>query len=392
MSEAGGEPVPLRLPLARPIGGLALTREWIADVAEVSCASEDLDALLLSADHPEELAGLLLAAIRLDLPAVVAGSPTDPFAVSLAALGFLPLSEKPSEVAVEVADSNGPRAADLIESFSLANALRAGLSLGGGPELLVHLLALSREADADDFASMVQVLTPETPAVTDSGSGWFREHGAGGLLASLGEALHDTPTVAGSLKESLPPAREEPLDVDGPRLVFVRGRASGVEGVCRVRDDLPEVSGECRVFDSEDNAARAVSKGRVESGSILLVRGCGPRGGPGLLRLDGLARALEEAGLAEELPVLTDGVMPEETGGVWISLFSPESTSGSIIGRLRDGDELRFDLRAGLIRTKVRAEVMERRMSHGEPGSTGHGYAARYAASALPALEGAGFG
>ncbi len=390
VQKAGGEPVPLRLPLARPAGGVALTREWVADAAEVACASEGLDALLLSADHPEDLAGLLLASIRLDLPAVVARPPEDPFALSLAALGLLPLSRNPPEVVVEVARSGESRAADLIESFPLANALRAGLSLGGGPELLVHLVALSREAGVLDFAQMVHVLAPENPAVTSPGSEWFREHGSLGLLASLGEALHDTPTVAGPLKEGLPPAPAESPEDPGPRLVLVQGRSSGTEGVCRVSGDAPEVAGECRVFDSEENAVRAVGKERVQPGSIVVMRSCGPRGGPGLLRLEKLAGALEESGLTEEVSVLTDGVAPEGVRGAWISLFAPEAAEEGIIGRLRDGDPLRFDLRDGAIRTKVRAEVMDQRIPHGQPASTGHGYAARYAASALPALEGAG--
>ncbi|MCA1848731.1 MAG: hypothetical protein LC704_07060, partial [Actinobacteria bacterium] len=46
--EAGGEPVLLDLPEARPAGGVALHREWVADWAQISSAGEDLDALLIS--------------------------------------------------------------------------------------------------------------------------------------------------------------------------------------------------------------------------------------------------------------------------------------------------------------------------------------------------------
>ncbi len=37
--EASAEPVPLNLPSARPMGGVALVREWVADVAQISCSS-----------------------------------------------------------------------------------------------------------------------------------------------------------------------------------------------------------------------------------------------------------------------------------------------------------------------------------------------------------------
>src|ERR671912_537369 len=73
--EAGGEPVVLGLPTERPAGGVALHREWVADWTEAFCSTNKLDALLLSATEPAELAGLLIAALRLDLPA--GGGPTE---------------------------------------------------------------------------------------------------------------------------------------------------------------------------------------------------------------------------------------------------------------------------------------------------------------------------
>jgi dihydroxy-acid dehydratase len=120
---------------------------------------------------------------------------------------------------------------------------------------------------------------------------------------------------------------------------------------------------------------------------MLVVGGCGPRGGPGLTRLDALGRSLEEAGL--EVPVITDGLAPEDALGTWITLFTPEAAAGGVLGLLRDGDTLRIDLAEDRIRTKARE--FESREPTEFPNSTGTGYAARYARTALPALEGAGF-
>ena len=121
---------------------------------------------------------------------------------------------------------------------------------------------------------------------------------------------------------------------------------------------------------------------------MLVVGGCGPYGGPGLLRLDALGRSLEEAGL--EVPVLSDGLAPEDTVGTWISLFTPEAAAGGVLGLLREGDTLRIDLTEGRIRT--RAREFESRKPGEFPSSAGTAYAARYARTALPALDGAGFG
>lgn len=173
-------------------------------------------------------------------------------------------------------------------------------------------------------------------------------------------------------------------------MVFVRGRASGTEAVCRVSGKVSEISGECRVFYSEEDAAQAV----VEDGlcsSLLVVGGYGPRGGPGLTRLDHLGDALEEAGISESATVLTDGLAPEGAGP-WISLASPEAAADGVIGRLRDGDILKIDLGEGRIRTRVSAQEFELRAAYEGSSPSGYGYEARYVRLALPALEGAGFG
>ena len=384
--EADADPMVMGLPLDLPTSGVALRREWVADWAEVFCSSNELDALLLSAAEPAELAGLLIAALRLNLPAVVV--PTeDPFSVALAALGFAPLNGDAAEIAVELARTGRPRPSELVEGFSLANALRAGLASGGGPELLVHLAAIAREAGVVGFPQMIRVLAPESPEV--AGSSPFEANGAAGLIAHLGDALHDTLTVTGRLSKNLPPAPPTP-EAAGSRLVFVRGRASGTEIVCRGDEGVTEISGDCHFCSSEEAAVRAVESGAVGTSNLLVVVGCGPRGGPGLFRLDRLGGALRDADL--NIPVLTDGLAPENAVGAWASLATPEATIGGVVGRLRDGDALRLDLTGGLVRTGAKADEIRSREPFPLPASSGLGYAARYAHATLPALEGAGFG
>jgi dihydroxyacid dehydratase/phosphogluconate dehydratase len=386
--EAGGEPASLSLPIARPAGGVALHREWIADCVQILSSGQNLDALLVGAAEPAELAGLLLAALRLDLPVVLAAPLTHPFTVALAALGFAPLTRNPVEVAVDAARVGGSRPDELVEGFALANALRAGLLLGAGPELLVHLAAIAREGGTPGFSQIVRAIAPDNPAVTTTRSPWFEAHGAAGLFAHLGDALHDVPTVEGRLKDALPPAPPAPEET-GSRLVFVLGRASGTEVLCRVNEADTEVSGSCRFCVSEEAAVQTVVNGAVEPSDLLVVGGCGPRGGPGLIRLDRLARTLDDAGLA--VPVLTDGLSPEEATGIWASLATPETATGGVIARLRDGDLLRLDLVKGLIRTAVKAKELDRREPLALSASAGFSYAARYSRLALTALEGAGF-
>ena len=153
------------------------------------------------------------------------------------------------------------------------------------------------------------------------------------------------------------------------------------------------ISGNCRFYASEEAAVQAIGDSAVRPSDLLVVAGCGPRGGPGLLRLDRLGQALDDAGLTGTVPVLTDGLPPEGVPGVWASIATPEAAEGGIIGRLRDGDPLRLDLTEGLIRTGARPNALRRREPFMVPAySARFGYAARYARTALSALEGAGYG
>jgi dihydroxy-acid dehydratase len=369
-----------------------LVREWIADVVQISCTHEHLDGLLVAAEEPEVLGGFVLAALRLNLPTVVAPPRDARYFAAFAALGLAPLVADRAKAGFDIARSCGPRPRELIEGFSLANALRAACSLGDGPETLVHLSAIAREAGALGFDQMLRVLVPETPLLVEPGAPWMEEHGVAGLFAYLGETLNDTLTIEGRLREILPPPPPAPPPSAASRLIFIEGRASGAETLCRVSESQKELAGECRVLHSEKFAVRAVEGGSLAPDSLLVVGGCGPRGGPGLLRLDLLGQALRESEIEARASIITDGLPPIETQGTWISLFSPEAAAGGVIARLRDGDTLRIDLTGGRIRTGVKAGELEGREPYRFPDLNGAGYATRYARSALPALKGAGFG
>ncbi len=374
---------------ARPGGGVALVREWIADTTEVLLGSEKPDALLIDSVDPAELIGLFLAALRLDLPTVVARR-DNAYTAALMALGAVPLKGDAAETAIAIAANREPRLGELVGNFSLANALRTGLSMGGGPELMVHFSAVAREGDISGFSQMLRVLTPETPEIAHPDSKWFQEQGIERLFAHLDDDLHDVPTVTGWLKDSLPSAPPPPEE--SFRLVFVEGKASRSEAICRAPVGTEEVAGECRIFLSEKEAAQTVRDGDIEPGNLVVVGGYGPRGGPGLLKLGALEQALQEAGLAENVPVLTDGLPPDGASGTWISLMTREAAAGGMIGRLRDGDVLRMDLREGRIRAGVRPSEMRSREPYESTDNLEAGYTGRYVRSARNSFDGAGFG
>lgn len=412
MREAGGEPVGLPEPPVPRDWGVVLVREWIADTAHLWLVSIGAESLLIPDGPPERLAGLVAAALRAEIPAVLNaplggpfGGEPSPFSACLASLGLVPFSAEepgsPAQTVVDLGNAGKPTARRLVSSFSLANALRAGLSIGGGPETVLHLAALGREAGVTGCARMLRVLIPETPVLAEPSSSWFRNRGVPGLLAHISGDLHHAPTVSGRIKTSLPDVSEdsdedpdeEAGEYEGAQLVLVEGRASATEVLCRKMPEAEEVRGECRVFWSEKEAVSAVENGAIEEGQILVTGGCGSRGAPGLWRLDRLSEALRESGL-DGIPVFTDGLMPDGARGVWASLVWPEAAGGGVLARLRDGDGLRLDLVEERIRVNVGAEEMEDRAPGARFGRRGGemGYAARYVAAHVGPLEGGGFG
>lgn len=404
--EAGGEPFGVRIPEYPAGWGVALVREWVADRLEIELGALAPDALVFEGGSPAEVAGVLAAGVRLDLPAAHAGSTdaatTSVFDAAVAALGFAPFSAEKERLTAAVGAAlgavgeKGLSAKRLVDSFSLANALRVGVSLGAGPETLVHLAALGREAEVVGFPRMMRVLTPETPAVTHPGSGWYRSVGFGGLLGHLEGSLHDARTVAGPLKSFATDPEAEPPAEEAYTCEFVRARASGAEVLCRVPAVVDEVSGICRVFSSEAVAVAAVEDldGEPEEAVFLVVRGSGAGGGPGLMVLGELGEAIRDLGLSGRVSVLTDGLAPEATVGSWASAFTPEAVSGGVIGRLADGDLFRVDLAEDRMLTSVTAEEISGRRGFRRPARRDRGlaaYAQRYAKSSLPAFEGATF-
>lgn len=358
---------------------------------------------------PERLVGLVTAALRAEIPAVLDaplggpfGEDPTPFSACLASLGLVPFSSEgagsPAQTAVEIGRSRGPTAYRLVSSFSLANALRAGLSLGGGFQTVLHLAALGQEGGVAGCVRMMRVLIPEAPVLAEPGSEWFQRRGVPGLLAHISGDLHHAPTVSGRLKSSLPEALEDSGDEEsgghaGSRLALVKGRASATEAPCRQMPGVEDVRGECRVFWSEKEAVSAVENEALEEGQIAVVGGCGPRGAPGLWRLDRLAQALRESGI-DGVPIFTDGLAPDGARGVWASPVWPEAAGGGVISRLQDGDSLRLDLAGERIRANVSAEEVEDRAPGARFGRRGGemGYAARYVAGHLSPIEGGGFG
>ena len=102
--------------------------------------------------------------------------------------------------------------------------------------------------------------------------------------------------------------------------------------------------GPARVFDGEEAAMAAVLAHEIQAGDVVVIRGEGPAGGPGMREMLSVTAAIVGEGLGEEVALITDGRFSGATHGFMVAHVAPEAVRGGPIGALADGDELTIDV------------------------------------------------
>ncbi len=297
------------------------------------------------------------------------------------------------------------------ESFE--NAIAAGAASGGSTNLVLHLLAIAREAgiplDIDDFDRV----SDRTPIIADlkpggrytavdldraGGTRLFGKH-----LLDAGLLHGDERTVSGrTVAEELGEAEEdEGQDVVATvehalrptgGLVILKGNVAPEGCVVKVAGyTRMHHSGPARVFDSEEEAMAAVQAGEIVAGDVVVIRYEGPRGGPGMREMLGVTAALVGQGFGETVALLTDGRFSGATRGLMAGHVAPEAAHGGPIAALRDGDTVTFDIENRTLNVDLDDEELRSRLSGWTepPPRYSTGVLAKYAALVSSASEGA---
>jgi dihydroxy-acid dehydratase len=149
--------------------------------------------------------------------------------------------------------------------------------------------------------------------------------------------------------------------------------------------------GPAHVFEDEESATAAVRVNGICAGEVVVVRGEGPRGGPGMREMLSLTSMLKGMPIGAEVALLTDGRFSGGTRGLCIGHVSPESAEGGPIGLLRDGDIVCIDLAERKLDVELApSELRERRAQWKAPAARyTRGWLSRYAAMVTNAGRGA---
>ncbi|MDW8275976.1 MAG: dihydroxy-acid dehydratase [Candidatus Nitrosocaldus sp.] len=307
----------------------------------------------------------------------------------------------------------GIKARDILTFEAFENAIAVLNAVGGSTNAVLHLLAIAREAGVrltyDDF-ERIRARTPHIADMRPGGSYVMYElDKVGGVPVIMKELLKhgllhgDALTVTGrSVKENLENITTEP---DG-RIVRRVEDAIHREGTIRIlRGTLaPDGAvvkvagikatmfrGRARVFDGEEEAFQAISKGRIVEGDAVVIRYEGPKGGPGMREMLAVTAAIVGQGLGEHVALITDGRFSGATRGLMIGHVAPEAAVGGPIALVEDGDGISVDVEHGRLDVELSREELEarRRRWRAKDQAYRHGVFAKYAMLVRSSAEGA---
>ena len=259
----------------------------------------------------------------------------------------------------------GQRPSDIITKPALENAIAAVATSGGSTNGVLHLLAVAREMGVPLEIDEFEAISERTPLLCDLQPGGqyvaTELYEAGGVplvLARLKEAgilNADAQTVTG---KTIGEHAAEAIETDGQRVVrplaepikatggFAILRGNVAPDGCVVKlsgHERRKHVGPARVFDGEEAAMAAVLGHEIKAGDVVVIRGEGPAGGPGMREMLSVTAAIVGEGIGEDVALITDGRFSGASRGFMVAHVAPEAVRGGPIAALADGDELTID-------------------------------------------------
>ena len=285
--------------------------------------------------------------------------------------------------------ARGQRPSDIITREALENAIAAIACSGGSTNGVLHLLAVAKETGVELSIDDFDRISERTPLLCDLKPGGEYVapdlYQAGGVplvlkrLTQAGLLNEGAQTVTGrTVGQHADEAAEragqrvvrpldDPLKPTGG-LAILRGNLAPEGCVVKLAGhERLHHEGPARVFESEEDAMRAVTAGRIEAGDVLVIRNEGPAGGPGMREMLAVTAALVGEGLGEDVALLTDGRFSGATHGLMAGHVAPESVKGGPIGVVRDGERITFDVTSRRLDVDLPDDELNRRADTYEP-------------------------
>ena len=327
----------------------------------------------------------------------------------------LKLVQKAGEIIMDLVDKDiKPR--DIVNNDTISNAFALDMAMGGSTNTVLHTLAASIEGDLTFDMSMINEISSKTPYLCKVSPATPNVHmedvlNAGGISAILKELSKkdgvlnlDRPTITGkTLGETIEPAKnlneniirtvENPFSNEGGLAVLYGNIApnGSIVKTGAVAENMLYHKGPARIYESQDDAIKAIHDGKVQPGDVVVIRYEGPKGGPGMPEMLAPTSAIMGMGLGSKVALITDGRFSGGTRGACIGHISPEAASGGPIAIINEKDEIEIDIANRKINLNIDQKTFDLRMKSIEKfePKINKGYLGRYARLVTSANTGA---
>jgi dihydroxy-acid dehydratase len=304
---------------------------------------------------------------------------------------------------------------DIMTFEAFENAITIANALGGSTNAVLHLLAIAKEIGIKLILKDFERIRKRTPHIVNMRPGGLYVmldlDKIGGVPIVLKTLLKNgvingkTLTVTGktmeqnlesfnlnsNVDENILSPYEKPIEKEGT-IKILKGSLAPQGAVVKIAGvKLTKFEGKAKVFETEENAFRAISKNRIVEGDVVVIRYEGPKGGPGMREMLAVTAALVGQGLGEKVSMVTDGRFSGATRGFMIGHVSPEAMVGGPISLVKDGDLIDIDVKKGIIDLLISKAEFKRREKKWKPIKPHYktGVLAKYASLVNSASEGA---
>jgi len=297
------------------------------------------------------------------------------------------------------------RPRDIASRQAFENAMAVDMALGCSTNTVLHVPAIAGEAEVDlplTTFNEVSAKAPHLCSLIPGGPHSLQQlDEAGGVPAVIKELVNskagihlDVMTATGkTLGQNLEKVKvkdrvviktvDDPYHKQGGIAVLYGNLApdGAVVKQSAVSDKMLTHAGPARVYNSEEEAQTAILGGQIDSGDVVVIRYCGPKGGPGMPEMLSPTSAIIGMGLGDSVALITDGRFSGGTQGACIGHVSPEAALGGPIGLLREGDRIEIDIPKRAIHLDISPDEFENRQAEWKPrpANITSGYLGRYA-------------
>lgn len=302
---------------------------------------------------------------------------------------------------------------DIMTRKAFENAITLVAVLGGSTNAVMHLIAMAHSVDVEITLEDFQAISDKTPVLADlkpSGKYMMEDlHDVGGVPAVMKYLLKegfihgDCLTVTGkTVAENL--ASVPDLN-DGQEVIYeiqkalkptgniqiLYGNLASEGAVAKISGKEGEYfEGTAVVFESEFDVIPGIQAGMVKPGDVVVIRYCGPKGGPGMPEMLKPTSAIIGAGLGSSVALITDGRFSGGSHGFVVGHITPEAYDGGGIALVENGDLITIDAVKNTINLKISdAEFAERKANWVQPAlKATKGVLLKYARSVSSASTG----